>query len=266
MNYWTQNPKNVYVAAHRGWCGKYPENTMPAFEAAVAVGVDQIETDVRITKDGELVLIHDARVDRTTDGTGFVKDQTFAELQKLDAGIHMGEQFRGTRIPKLTDLMDLVKDHPTMTLDIELKEYPEGDWAETAYSVCDRVMRIVDDYGYADRVVINTWSAKLNEYVYQTYGEKFRQHLYFPPHVMGEAAIEPYTYGYCVCMFGQGDEPIAPAEEFEKMRARGLRTWAGAFVKDEQTVDQAIACKSELITTNHPDVVLEILRKKGLHK
>ena len=66
MNYWTQSKDNIWVAAHRGWCSKYPENTMEAIKAAVEVGVDQIETDVRVTKDGELVLFHDPTVDRTT--------------------------------------------------------------------------------------------------------------------------------------------------------------------------------------------------------
>ena len=76
MNYWTQSKDNIFVAAHRGWSDMYPENTMIAFEKAIELGVDQLETDVRITKDGALVLIHDKTVDRTTDGTGFVRDYT----------------------------------------------------------------------------------------------------------------------------------------------------------------------------------------------
>ena len=131
-SYWKQSPKNVYVAAHRGWSAEYPENTMIAFQKAIEVGVDQIETDVRVTKDGELVLIHDKVVDRTTNGTGLIKDLTYEQLQQLDAGSWKGEEFVGTRIPKLVELMELVKDHPTMTLDVELKEYPVGDWEETA--------------------------------------------------------------------------------------------------------------------------------------
>ena len=59
MNYWTQSKQNIFVAAHRGWRSKYPENTLAAFRAALELGVDQIETDVRVTADGELVLIHD---------------------------------------------------------------------------------------------------------------------------------------------------------------------------------------------------------------
>ena len=81
MNYWTQSKDNIWVAAHRGWCSKYPENTMEAIKAAVEVGVDQIETDIRVTKDGELVLFHDPTVDRTTNGTGKVIDYTLEELR-----------------------------------------------------------------------------------------------------------------------------------------------------------------------------------------
>ena len=138
MNYWTQSRNNIYVAAHRGWCAKYPENTMAAFRAAMEIGVDQIETDVRVSRDGELVLIHDATVDRTTNGKGLVCDKLLCELKTLDAG-------KGENIPTLRELMELVKDHPTMTLDIELKEYPTAGREELAYSVCDKALAMIDD-------------------------------------------------------------------------------------------------------------------------
>ena len=131
MNYWTLNNKtDVYVAAHRGWQARYPENTVPAFDAAALAGVDQIETDVRVTRDGELVLIHDETVDRTTDGTGLVRDHTLAELKKLDASNRMGG-FSGVRIPTLEEFLSLVKERNVKTLDIELKEYPENGREET---------------------------------------------------------------------------------------------------------------------------------------
>ena len=117
MNYWTQSKKNIWVAAHRGWCDKYPENTIPAFQAAIDVGVDQIELDVRVTKDGELVVIHDAAVDRTTNGTGLVNTKLLSEIKALDAGIKKGEEFRGVQVPTFIEFMELIKDHPTMTID-----------------------------------------------------------------------------------------------------------------------------------------------------
>ena len=203
MNYWNQSKDNIFVAAHRGWSDKYPENTMPAFKAALDIGVDQLETDVRVTKDGELVLIHDKTVDRTTNKSGLVRDYTLAELKELDAGIIMGEQFRGTQIPTLIEFMELVKDHPTITLDIELKEYPEED-EKTAFDVCDRTLKIIDDYGFTDRVVINSWSPMLNEYIFTRYGKKYRQHVYWPPSCMTTACkIDPYSYAYCVCLFAK---------------------------------------------------------------
>ena len=117
------NMKYMRVAAHRGFSEKYPENTMAAFRAAIEAGADEIETDVRMTADGELVLIHDDNVSRTTDGTGKVCEMTLAELKKLDAGVKKGKEFAGARIPTLRELLELCKEHPALTLDIELKEY-----------------------------------------------------------------------------------------------------------------------------------------------
>ena len=201
MDYWIQSPNYIYVAAHRGWRTKYPENTLEAFRAAEALGVDQLELDIRATKDNELVIIHDATVDRTTNGTGLVCEKTLAELKALDAGIFKGEEFAGCRIPTVIEFMEFIKDNKTITLDVELKEYPTEGREALAYDVCDRVLKIIDDYGYTDRVVINTWSGKLNEYIYKKYGKKYRQHVYFPQYHLGECTIDPYSYAYCCCMF-----------------------------------------------------------------
>lgn len=263
MNYWTQSNKNIYVAAHRGWKAKYPENTIEAFEAALSLGVDQLETDVRITKDGELVLIHDETVDRTTNGSGTVYDLTLSELKALDAG-------NGTKIPTLTEFMELVKDHPTITLDIELKEYPTGGREELAYSVCDRVLNIIDDYGFTERVVINTWDGKLHEYINETYGTKYKQHLYYPQRNLekftGPCRKNPYLYGYCTCVFGliSGEITIEDAKQLQK--ETGIRLWAGTYARNEKNIDLAIEMGAELITCDNPDKVLEILRSKNLHK
>ena len=267
MNYWTQSTQNIYVAAHRGWSSDYPENTMEAFRAAISLGVDQIETDVRVTRDGELVLIHDAKVDRTTDGTGLVCEKTLAEIKALDAGIHKGEQFRGVRIPTFTEFMEEVRNVPGLTLDIELKEYPNVVGEELAFSVCDRVLKMVDDYGFTDRVVINTFSGALHEYIQDRYGEKYRRHVYYPISHLGRVTRDPYVSAYCCCMFKTmyGPHNMAEKMEFDRMAALGIQPWAGACVKDEETVDLAIANGATLITCNNPDTVLRILREKGRH-
>lgn len=264
MNYWKESKEHIYVAAHRGWSGAYPENTMEAFRAALEIGIDQIETDIHITRDGELVLIHDNTVDRTTNGTGKVNDYTLAELKKLEASNGMGLQFKGCQIPTLIELMELVKDHPTVTLDLELKEYPDGDHEAIAFETCDRVLAIVDSYNFTDRVVINSFSGKLNEYVYKKYGKKYRQHVYFPTECLGKCEIDPYSYAYCCCMFGDADNPYMASKEIcDQMTARGVEPWAGTAITDEKSVDVAIERGAVLITSNHPDKILRLLREKG---
>ncbi len=264
MNYWTQNEKNIFVAAHRGWRSRYPENTMEAFRAALELGVDQIETDIRITKDGELVLIHDDTVNRTTNGNGKVCEMTFAELRALDAGSKQNPCFAGAKIPLLTELLELVKNHPSITLDLELKEYPTENRENIAYEVCDRVLALVDRYGFTDRVVMNSFSGKLNEYIYLKYGKKYRQHVFFPREALGECRIDPYSYAYCACMFGS--PYMAKKEAFDHIRACGVQPWAGAAVKDEKGVDNAIANGAVLITCDNPDEILSLLRERGYHQ
>ncbi len=263
MNYWTQSDKNIYVAAHRGWKSKYPENTLEAFEAALTLDVDQLETDVRVTKDGELVLIHDATVDRTTNGSGLVCELTFAELRALDAG-------NGNKIPTLIEFMELVKDHPTITLDIELKEYPTEGREALAYDVCDRVLKILDDYGFTDRCVINTWDCKLHEYINHTYGNKYKQHMYYPQRHLekhtGSCTKSPYLYGYCTCVFGLLDGEISVETAKKLHEDTGIRLWAGKYADNEEAIDLVVKIGAELITCDNPDEVLEILRKKKLHK
>ena len=97
------------VLGHRGASGYAPENTLEAFKLAMDMGADGFELDVHLSKDGELVVIHDETVDRTTDGTGFVGEMTLAQLKALDAWNHK-EGYQGARIPTLAEVYDLIRD------------------------------------------------------------------------------------------------------------------------------------------------------------
>ncbi|MBQ2758084.1 MAG: hypothetical protein IJF31_06305 [Clostridia bacterium] len=264
MKFNEQIKNHIYVAAHRGLSATYPENTMEAFRAAVEAGVDQVETDIRITADGALVLIHDATLDRTTNGTGLVCEHTLEELRALDAGSWKGAAFAGCKIPTLEEFIAYVKPLEGLTLDLELKEYPTTGREKLSYDVCDRVLAIVEENGLTDRVVINTFSGKLHEYIYGKYGKKFRQHVYYPMHHLGECELDPYSYGYCCCMFSAKGELMAEAADFAQMAARGVEPWAGASVKNEIGVQAAIDAGAKLITCNNADEILKILAQKGM--
>ena len=104
----------IILAAHRGDRKNCPENTMPAFESALRLGVDMIETDVRMTKDGHLILIHDLEVKRTTGACGKVNEMTLAELRRLDAGSWFSSEFSDTVIPTVAEFIELIKDADVM--------------------------------------------------------------------------------------------------------------------------------------------------------
>jgi len=104
----------IKVLGHRGAPAYEPENTLASFKKAIELGVDQIELDLRFSKDSKLVVIHDEKLDRTTNGKGLVREFTLAELKKLDAG-------KGEKIPTLQEVIDLIRDKGIF-LQIELKE------------------------------------------------------------------------------------------------------------------------------------------------
>ncbi len=107
------------ICAHRGASDTHPENTLTAFREAIRLGAQMIEFDVALTKDGQLVLLHDRTLDRTTDGSGNVADHTLAELKQLDAGEWKDAKFRGERIPTLDEALNML---PTnIWLNVHLK-------------------------------------------------------------------------------------------------------------------------------------------------
>jgi glycerophosphoryl diester phosphodiesterase len=115
----------VLVIAHRGASGHAPENTMAAFKKAVAMGATFIETDLQLSRDAHFVAIHDATVDRTTNGSGAVHDMTLAELRRLDAGSWFGSEYAGERIPTLEELLEFSKKNDIVFY-LEMK--PAGSW------------------------------------------------------------------------------------------------------------------------------------------
>ena len=116
-------PKTVrtipMIEAHRGLSGIYPENTLLSFQSAIDLGIDRIEIDLHLTKDNDVVVIHDDTLERTTDGIGSVNQQTLAEIKKLDAGSWKEEKFKGEQVPTLTEVLKLAKDKVMVNFDIK---------------------------------------------------------------------------------------------------------------------------------------------------
>lgn len=141
--------------AHRGCSQRYPENTLLAFEKAAAINnLTGIELDIQLTKDGEIVVIHDERVDRTTEGTGFVRDYTLSEIKKLH--IYAGSS-PSQQIPTMNEVFDLLEPRlkTGLRLNIELKNsiYPYDGMEE-------KIVDLVHRRGLQDAVVYSSFYAK----------------------------------------------------------------------------------------------------------
>ncbi len=135
-----------HICAHRGLSLACPENTVPAFAAAVALGVHELELDLWPSRDGVPVVCHDPTVDRTTDGTGRIMDMDWEQLRALDAGIHLGEAWRGVRLPRFEQVIELL--HGRTRLNIHIKN--AGADGQLVRSVCD-LLRL---HGLVDRAYI----------------------------------------------------------------------------------------------------------------
>jgi len=111
------------IIAHRGHSAGYPENTLAAFEGAIAAGAAMIELDVTLSRDRQVVVIHDDHLDRTTDGSGPVRDQPLADIKKLDAGTWFAPRFAGERVPTLKEVLRMAKGRILLNIEIKTAAY-----------------------------------------------------------------------------------------------------------------------------------------------
>ena len=218
---------DVLVIAHQGGEGLRPSNTMTAFANAVALGVDVLETDVHATADGELVMMHDDTVDRTTDGSGILREMTLAEVQALDAGYYWtdddGQSYpyrgQGLRVPTLRDLLTAF---PQMRFNVEIKEQEPP----VAEPLCD----LIRELGMAEQMLV----ASFNEAAIVA----FRQACPEVATSMVQAEIIPF-FALSKLWLGATYQPQVEAIQVPEFRG-GIVPWGdlrvvnGRFVRDAQ--------------------------------
>jgi glycerophosphoryl diester phosphodiesterase len=136
---------------HRGAAGKRPELTLPSFEHAIELGVDMIELDVQLTRDRRLVVLHDLDLGRTVNARGPVRERNLAELTMLDAGAWFGDEYVGTRVPSLDEVLELTAGR--VELNVEIKS-PEPDWRGTA----EELVRLLRKTGRLASTIVSSFS------------------------------------------------------------------------------------------------------------
>ena len=274
MALWNNDPNVMLVAGHRGARRIRPENTMTAFKYAMDAGVDMVETDIRQTKDHQLVLMHDAKVDRTTDGTGLVRDFTFAEFRRLNAAAH-DEGFAPECPPTLEELLEMVAVHPTMLINLELKEYPHVEGEEMAFDTADKTVALVEKYGLAKRIIFNSFSGRLLDYLARKYDHRYALHGYYPYFYLGPEYGCPEDYLDVACLFHaevvdgkiRGLEgQICPQSWFDELLSHSIEPWIGAGVKTYEDLELGFNRGARLVTTDNPVETLDCLRRMGHHR
>ena len=151
MRGWLSRGRTPLVIAHRGSSAIAPENTLAAFRRAVSDGADAVELDVHLSKEGEPVVIHDARLSRTTDGRGWVSRTSLRELKRLDAGGWFHRRFAGERVPTLSEVFEELSGR--LGVNIEIK----GGRAQLERLIVERCMRVVRRQGASTYVMISSF-------------------------------------------------------------------------------------------------------------
>ncbi|TYP92585.1 glycerophosphoryl diester phosphodiesterase [Fodinibius salinus] len=150
---YNQTSEEVIIIAHRGASAYYPENTMPAFKAAVEMGAEMIELDVMMSKDGVPIVFHDSTLYSHTNGEGLVKDYTLEELKKLDAGSWFSDEFAGTRIPTLDEVLGFAAGK--IAVNIEIKSEAVSDKVEGG--VVEKSLELVSKHNMKEHVLFSSF-------------------------------------------------------------------------------------------------------------
>jgi glycerophosphoryl diester phosphodiesterase len=150
-NPWLRAYRPLSVA-HRGHSIEYPENTLEAYRKAIELGIEMIECDVNITRDGKLVMMHDSTLNRTTTGTGKVSASTWEEIQRLDAGSKFKPEFAGVKVPSTEETLWLYKETGTLSC-IEVK----GEDDEESNHVALALLELMIKHDMLDRAFMSSY-------------------------------------------------------------------------------------------------------------
>ena len=237
--------------AHRGFSGKYPENTILAFQKAIEVGADGIELDVQLTKDGEVVIIHDETIDRTTDGKGYVVDYTYKELSKFDASYIYRGEMGVNKIPTLKEYFELVKDLDFIT-NIELKtginEY---------LGIEEKVYQLIKEYQLEKKVIISSFY-HFSILTMKKIAPELKCGFLSEDWTIDAGA---YTASHKIECFHPRFNNLIPEVVAElKKNNIEINTWT---VNRGEDINDLIDKKVDILIGNYPDLIKKIINQKN---
>ena len=247
--------KNIIVEGHRGYCAKYPENTLISFEAALELGVDAIEFDVWLTADKVPVLMHDGSPYRTCGVGGELRAMTLAEIKRLEPAYEakFGDRFKnqGIQVPTLEELLQLcAAKRPDIILGVEIKEYTEEN--------VDLTVALLKKYGFFDTCYFYAFNGRIIKYLRSVYGGRT---MGYPDFQMKEFAPDVYDH-YAELGLAMN---IVKSEILPIYLAKGLPIHM--YCADtEEDVRLCIEKGASLITANDPVPLMRVLDRLPAEK
>jgi glycerophosphoryl diester phosphodiesterase len=239
---------DVVAVAHRGLSAGYPENTLAAFKSAIGLGVQAIELDLRGTSDGEVIVLHDATVDRTTNGHGDVTGLTLREVKALDAGSSAGVAFAGERVPTYEEVLQLVKG-TGVTLLLDIKISPVLNKA--------RVVRLTERHGAVLNVIVGVRSvADLRDF------RALNPNLRTLGFVESVAGIDEFVRAGIDIVRLWPEWIHADPALVERLHALGKPVWTTAGTLPRQELQSLIRRGVNGILTDAPDVLTRLLAER----
>lgn len=240
----------VIAVGHRGTMKFAPENTLAAFDKAIEMGARAIEMDVRMTADGHFVIMHDATVDRTTDGRGFVSKMTLAEIVALDAGSWFGPDFSGERVPTLREALRHLKGRAAV--DIDFKAGPDDS--------AQRIAQILDEEGYDDGTLVTVF---VRAWHYRKMKPLPARYALRPHYLNPEKTAEARGAGVDIIGLRRRNWSFGAARSIAD---NGLALFANVMGRDDgrEGFDDALRAGARFIQTDRLDLLAPYLKERGL--
>jgi len=250
--------RDIQVIAHRGLSGAAPENTMAAFQAAADLGVG-FELDVTLSATGEVVILHDDTLGRTTNGRGEIGDFSLAEIKALDAGSWFDEAFAGESIPTLREVLE--RFGGVVPIDIEIKDRKPHE------PLADAVVAEIERAGLVDKVFVTAFNPYMLVRVREKNPDIRRGMLTATFKDEDLSLIEKVILRRL--LFRGKIKPAIIAEEQVRIKKHKVKRWHRRgyevlvwTVNDKAGMQQMIEAGVDGIITNHPDLLLDLLNSK----
>jgi glycerophosphoryl diester phosphodiesterase len=259
---YSDGKRTFNLQAHRGYSGCYPENTLLAYNEAIAAGADVIELDVRLSEDGVALVMHDATLERTTNGCGSIAATKAARIKELDAGSWFDPRFAGERVPTLVEALDCCRDRARVNIELKVRNMTDAMMRRTI----EQTALVIDECDMWEQTLLSSFDLPAITYAKEIRPQATVAWLDWDIESTEDRQLEVLRIG------GKGwfiHPKMVTPERVALAHERGLVVTCGAGnnpANREESVQLLIDANVDTISTNFTPEVVAILIQQGFHR